>query len=347
MNRFIRHIILLFLLAAFTGTGSLLAQSKAGTTVAPFLTIGTGAKGTALGHAYTTQAKGADALFWNVSGSAISSDGKLGSIFLSNFQIFADIDYNAIGLTLPVTNKGVLGLHAASVDYGRMMVRTGEQQDGTGEQFSANDLVIGISYAQPLTSGFYMGGQAKYISQRIWDMKASTIAFDVGLTLVTDYLNGMKLAASIQNFGGRMQMDGVNIRDTYEPDPEFGGNDRVFVRREMDKWNLPLSFKFGISAPVIKSKFYTLELMGESHQTNDQKLNGDFGSEFTFHTNSTNFSVRAGYKDLFLGSQVDGHITYGAGFDLTLSQIRVGFDFAVARHEYLSNTRMVDFRVYF
>jgi hypothetical protein len=144
-----------------------------------------------------------------------------------------------------------------------------------------------------------------------------------------------------------MQMDGINIRDTYEPDPAVGGNDRVFVRKEMDQWNIPLQFKFGIAVPAIVSKYYTLEFMAESHQTNDQNLNGDFGSEFTFKTNSTNFRVRAGYKDLFLGDNVDGNFTYGAGFDMALSSTRIGFDFGISRQNMLADVQMIDLRVYF
>lgn len=327
-----------------------LAQSKVGTTAAPFLTIGTGARGSALGHAYTAHATGADALFWNVSGSAIpdpeAADAR-GSILFTNFRLFAGIDYNAIGLVLPVSEKGVLGLSAAGIDYGSMPVRTGLLPEGTGERFSASDLSLGLSYAMPLSESFYIGGQAKWVSQRIWDMKASTLALDLGLTLITPYLNGMRLSASIQNFGGRMRLDGVNVQDTYEPNPAVGGNDRVFVRRELDSYNIPLSFKFGLSVPVVETRFTSLYLLGESHQTNDQNLNADLGSEFVFKTNSTRFSLRGGYRDLFLGDQVDSHWSYGAGLDVALSRVRVGFDFAVARHEYLDQVQMIDFRVWF
>lgn len=323
------------------------AQSKVGTTAAPFLTIGTGARATGLGHAYTASARGVDALFWNISGTAIPYEDNRGGVLFTNYQMFAGIEYNAVGIIFPISSKGVIGLSGANVDYGTMEVTTETQPNGNGELFNATDMVFGVSYAQPLTDNFYIGGQLKYISQRIWDMSANTVAIDIGLTLITEYFNGLTIAASIQNFGGQMQLDGINLRDTYDPDPSVSGNnDRVFIRRETQSWNLPLSFKFGVQVPVIKSEFYELRLMGESHQTNDQYLNGDFGSEFVFSTNSTNFFVRAGYKDLFI-DDVDSHISYGAGFDMALSNIRVGFDFAIAQQDYLQNIRMIDFRIYF
>lgn len=324
------------------------AQSKVGTTAAPFLTLGTGSRASALGHAYTASARGVDALYWNVSGIAIPHEEKRGGVFLSNYKMFADIEYNAIGFTLPISKNGVIGISGAMVDYGTMEVTTETSPNGNGELFDASDMVFGLSYAQPLTTNFFIGGQTKYVTQRIWDMSSSAIAFDIGLTLITDYLNGLTIAASIQNFtGSQMQLDGINLRDTYDPDENLGGNnERVFIRRETQPWNLPLSFKFGVAVPVIKTQYYQLKLMGESHQTNDQSLNGDFGSEFTFSTNSTNFYIRGGYKDLFI-DDVDSHISYGAGFDMALSEIRVGFDFAIAQQNYLENVRMIDFRIYF
>ncbi len=337
----------IFGLALLMSANDSYAQSKAGTTAAPFLTIGTGARASALGQSYTASARGVDALYWNVSGIAIPYEDHRGGVFFTNYEMFADISYNAIGFTLPITEKGVIGLHGAMVDYGTMEVTTEVMPEGTGELFDASDMVFGVSYAQPLTNNFFIGGQAKYVGQRIWDMTASTIAVDVGLTLITDYLNGMTLAASIQNFGGQLQMNGLNMRDTYDPDPNYGGNNnRVFVKRETQEWNLPLSFKFGVAVPVIKTQYYTLKLMGESHQTNDQYLNGDFGTEFKFSTNSTNFYLRGGYKDLFI-DDVDSHLSYGAGFDMALSNLRIGFDFAVATQNYLQNVRMIDFRIYF
>ena len=61
--------ILFVFLAALTALPAL-GQSRAGTTAATFLTIGTGARGSSLGHAYTAIASGPDALFWNPGGAS-------------------------------------------------------------------------------------------------------------------------------------------------------------------------------------------------------------------------------------------------------------------------------------
>lgn len=56
----------------------IMAQSRVGTSAAVFLTLGNGARASALGHAYTATSRGADALFWNPSGSAIRQDNLAG-----------------------------------------------------------------------------------------------------------------------------------------------------------------------------------------------------------------------------------------------------------------------------
>src|SRR5690606_31643396 len=132
------------------------------------------------------------------------------------------------------------GFQIAQLDYGRMDVRTVALPDGTGETFGASDLVMGITYAQPLTNAFYIGGSAKYVRQSIYDMSANTFAFDIGFVLESDYLNGMKLAASIMNFGGKMRMDGVNSRVFVDIDPtSSGSNDALPAKLESRDWDLP------------------------------------------------------------------------------------------------------------
>lgn len=332
------------------------AQSKVGTTAAPFLTIGAGARGVALGDAYTAMATGADALFWNPSGMAIPNDrfSEKGSVLFTNYDWFAGISYNAFGLTLPITRNGVLGLSYAMLNYGSIDVTTVDQQDGTGEKYNPTDMVVGLSYAQPLTTQFFIGGTVKYIRQRIWDMVASTVALDIGFTLVSDYWNGIRLGARLSNFGGAMQLSGVNSQIFIDPYPNNTNNtEQVPVNYYLSEWPLPIQFKFGIAVPVIKNKYMQWDILAESDQTNDQHLNADFGSEFRFMTNSTHFVVRGGYKDFgiakdFKTDDVDSHLTFGAGLESKFTAgFRIGIDYAYVPFNNLGNVKMIDFRVYF
>ncbi len=323
------------------------AQSRSGTTAATFLTIGTGAKGQSVGNAYTAHARGADALFWNPAGASRPyADTHLAGAFFTHHEWLADINYNAAAVTIPV-GSSVVGLSLASVDYGRMLVRTVQLPEGTGETFGSSDLSLGLTYARPLTQSFYFGGTVKYIRQSIRDNSASTIAFDFGFVLETNYLNGLEVAASIQNFGGKMQMAGLNGQIFVDVDPNSSGNnDNIPARLEMGSWDLPLSFRFGVAIPIVKLNNVELLAFGDANQTNDNNLNSDFGGALRFGNRTFNLDMRAGYRDAFLDN-VDSHLTYGAGLDIRVSSVRFGFDFAYVPYELLGNTRLIDFRVYY
>ena len=344
-----RIIVIAVLLLSFaTATEPLFAQSRAGTTAATFLTLGTGARGSALGHAYTARATGVDALFWNPGGASLSYDGQLrGGAMFTRYDWFAGISYNAAGLVVPISFAGVLGISVASVDYGDMDVRTVAQPNGNGETFSANDLSVGLTYSQPLTPNFSFGGTVKFIQQSIWDMRASTVAFDLGFVLKTEYLQGLRVAASIMNFGGKMQMDGVNSDIFVDLDPlNSGSNPDVPARLRTDSWELPLSFKFGVAVPVVQFSNIELLLLADSHQTNDNDINSDIGGMLNVSAQTLNFSARVGYRDLFI-DDVDNHLSFGAGLDLRVYSVRFGFDYAYLPFDRLDTAQMVDFRIYF
>lgn len=341
-----RLVLLITLILCMACT--VVAQSRSGTTAAAFLTIGTGARGQALGHAYTALATGADALFWNPAGAARTyGDNSSGSVFLSHSRWFADINYNAAATVIPVSGDRVLGLSVAAVNYGTMIVRTVAFPEGTGETFRANDFSLGLSYAQPLTESFYFGGTAKYVRQQIRDMNASTIGFDVGFVLQSGYLGGLVLAASIQNFGGKMQMSGINSVVFVDIDETTSGNNPdIPARIEMDAWDLPLSFKFGMAMPVVQVGMVELMALADIQQSNDNSLNSDVGAQLRVHNRTFNFDLRSGYKDLFLDN-VDSHATFGAGVDVRAFGLRIGFDYAYTPFNLLGQTQVVDFRMYF
>lgn len=341
-----RLILLITLILCMDCT--VVAQSRSGTTAAAFLTIGTGARGQSLGHAYTALATGADALFWNPAGAARAyGDNSSGSVFLSHSRWFADINYNAAAAVIPVSGDRVLGLSVAAVNYGSMIVRTVAFPEGTGETFRANDFSLGLSYAQPLTESFYFGGTAKYVRQQIRDMSASTIGFDVGFVLQSGYFGGLILAASIQNFGGKMQMSGINNVVFVDIDETTSGNNPdIPARIEMDAWDLPLSFKFGVAMPVVQVGMMELTALADIQQSNDNSLNSDVGAQLRVHNRTFNFDLRGGYKDLFLDN-VDSHATFGAGVDVRAFGLRIGFDYAYTPFNLLGQTQVVDFRIYF
>ena len=346
MNKLFK--ILCFAAASLMLITPSMAQNRVATTAAQFLTLGTGARGMALGHAYTAQATGGDALFWNPGGAAIPHEGgTLGSVFFTNTQGLVDVNYNAFAVTIPITQTGVLGASIGMLDYGRMDVRTVDRPEGVGQTFGAKDIVVGVSYAQPLTDAFYIGGTVKAIQQTIWDMRAQTMAVDIGFVLQTNYFNGLRVAASIMNFGGKMQMAGINNQVFIDFDPTgSGSNDAIPARIETSRWDLPLSFRFGLAMPLYRSEYATLELYSDAHQTNDNDLNSDLGAQLRLSVRRVHLDARVGYKDLGV-QNVDNHLAFGTGLNLHFGSTGVGFDYAYVPFDLLGNTQTFDVRIFF
>ena len=322
------------------------AQDRVGTTAGTFLTLGAGARGQSLGHAYVATATGGDALFWNPAGAARQDARVNGNLFLTQHNWVADISYNAAGVTIPMGSNSVIGLSIASVSYGRDEVRTERQPEGTGDTFGASDFSIGLTYARPLTEAFYFGGTAKLVRQSIWDMSATGIAADFGISLDTGF-NGTVLAASIQNFGSKMRMSGVNARRTIDIDGgTSGNNENVTAELEMESWDMPLSFRFGASAPVVRAAGVELRLLADAQQTNDNVLNADFGGLLTYDAGPATLELRGGYQDAFADGS-DNHFSFGGGVRARVSGYAIGVDVGYLPFDYLGNSTMFDLRLDF
>jgi hypothetical protein len=110
---------------------------------------------------------------------------------------------------------------------GDMKVRTVEQPEGTGENFSAGDIAIGISYARFLTDRFSVGLTAKYIKQSIWHMSSSAFAIDAGTVFRTDLLGGMTTVLYWQTSEHRCALEGrMQIFYSVEYETKQGSNEK-------------------------------------------------------------------------------------------------------------------------
>ncbi|GAB5536633.1 MAG: hypothetical protein Rubg2KO_28820 [Rubricoccaceae bacterium] len=322
------------------------SQDRVGTTAAPFLTLGAGARGQSLGHAYTASATGGDALFWNPAGAARRDGRTMGNVFLTQHEWVADIRYNAAGVTIPMGTSGVLGVSIASVDYGRDDVRTERMPEGTGDTFGASDFSFGLTFARPLTESFYFGGTAKLVRQSIWDMSATGVAADFGISLDTGF-NGTTLAASIQNFGSKMRMGGINAQRTIDVDEGTeGNNENVTAELDLEGWDMPLSFRFGASAPLVRVAGAELRLLADAQQTNDNVLNADFGGMLTYDAGPAALELRGGYKDAFVDN-VDNHLSFGGGVRAKVGGYKIGVDVAYLPFDLLGSSTLFDFRLNF
>jgi len=322
-------IIILFIVLA----GNMFGQSKVGTTAAPFLNVAIGPRAISMGGAFVATADDITALYWNPAGIATQQNN---SAMFSYTSWFAGINYNWAAASINLGTMGSLGASVTYLDYGDMEVTTLAEQDGTGEKFTASDMALGLTYAMKLTDQFSMGATVKYINQKIWNSSASTVGFDLGVLFLSD-IYGLRIGATITNFGPDMQIDGKDLYVQHDINSQiFGNNDQILATLNTDEYQLPLTFRVGLAMDVLKTSMhrFTVGVDATHPSDNDESLN--IGAEYAF--NNLVF-IRGGYKSLMLDNAEEG-LTLGFGLNYDIApNLGIFVDYAYQDFGILENTQ--------
>jgi hypothetical protein len=284
------------------------AQSKVGTTAAPFLNIAVGARALGMGGAFTATADDPSALHWNPSG--IASASRFSACFVHTDWL-ADLKFDVVDAVLPVRSAGVLGAQAVFLTMPDQEITTTEQsqQDGTGLYYSAGSMALGLTFARAFTDRFKLGLTAKYVREWIWHESASTIAVDLGSLYRTGF-HDMRIGVAITNFGGEMAMTGRDLYHFHDVDEtREGNNGRVLSEWNTDSWPLPMNLRFGLAMEPLQTKLHRITVGIDAVSPNDNRESVNIGTEYAFREQ---FLLRAGYRSLFLPYSEEG-LTLGAG----------------------------------
>jgi hypothetical protein len=302
---FLGVAILLTLAAGMAG-----AQSKVGTTAGQFLGISVGPRAIAMGGAYVASNSDVTSLYWNPG--AFQQAGRSQVVF-SNTDWLVGSKFRWLGLMLSIGDENAVGLSLTQLDYGEEEVTTVAAPNGTGERWSAQDIAIAVSYCRRLTDLFSIGGSIKYIEQQIWNESATAFAFDLGLLFVTGF-NDMRLGVSMSNFGGEMKLEGKDLLQRVDIDPEHAGSNKSLVgSMKTDPWAIPLFFRVGVAMDVYKDDMFKLTLATDALIPNDNDGSVNAGGEFGW--NDMVF-IRGGYKSIF-GTDAEEGVSFGAGLKYT------------------------------
>jgi len=280
--------------------------TKRGTTSAQFLKIGVDARGSAMGVAFTAMTGDISQSFWNPAGLA-HLEG-IQTMFV-NSPWLAETTFNFMAFAFNVPRIGVIGASVTSLMVPEDIVRTVDQPEGTGELFEAGDLAVTFSYAKQLSDRFSIGGNLKFIQQKIWHASAQAMAADLGAVFVSPF-KGIRIGASISNFGNDMTLDGRDLRISVDPDPVNEGNvEFINALYETDGFPLPLLFRVGLAGELINKGKTRLSFGLDALHPNDNTESINAGLEFAF---AETFFVRSGYSTLFRDGTEEG-LTLGAG----------------------------------
>jgi len=311
---------------------SVMAQSKTGTTIGQFLLIEPSARYTGMGNAGVASYDEIAAAYYNPG--AIGRLRGYGLQFTHSLWL-ADIRYDYVAASIQMGTIGNLLVTATSLNSGEIDVRTVEQPLGTGERYSVSNFALGLGYGRQLTDRFSMGFTINYVQETIWHSSLSTVAISVG-TLYNLTTNGVRLGASICNFGMPARYSGRDLRIIYDNDPsKYGDNSSLPGQIYTDAYPLPVIFRVGLSVPIEFSPNNRLQLAVNAFHPNDNTESISFGAEWLLFKS---FGLRAGYQNLFLKDSEVG-LTLGAGLQLDVAGHFFQFDYAWADHGRLENAQ--------
>jgi len=307
--------------------------SGVGTNAATFLEIGVGARAMAMGGAYAAVADDPTALYYNPAG-IVWQDGIQVEFMHNDWLVRTKRDFVGAVLPMPFLSSSI-GLSFMSLDYGEQSVRTVERPEGTGENYSARDLAVALTFALALTDRFSFGASGKYINQKIWHESGSAVALDLGIYYNTS-VKGLRLGLSMCNFGNNISLQGRDRDTTVDPDEKNENIDRVPVEYKTGSYPLPLLFRFGIAYEkemgVFGSALISMDVQHPSNSTESINLGAEYGFGGIFF-------IRGGYENLYEKDSING-LTFGGGIDYYKpGSLGVRFDYAYSDWGILQNSQ--------
>lgn len=318
------------------------AQEKLAQTGFDFLSVGTDARATGMGEAFTTMGGSSTAMFYNLAG--IAGQNSFIDISTNQMKWLADIKYLSGAVAFaPFDGKyGVIGISLLNVNYGDFkFTQVANNEQGYvdivgGPKPSA--YVVGVGYGKELSNKFSVGGQVKYASQNLGEstVPVYTKRTDNSGKVVQDTTNQIREYAI-----GTFAFDFGTIYKTGLKSLAFGVSINNFSREikyERESFQLPLSFKIGISMDLMDF----VPDLGEDHsffvsvdavhpRAYPEYLN--MGGEYVF---SKTVTLRVGY--------ISHHTEYGLTAGFGVQKFGVALDYSFMPHKIFNDIQRLSVR---
>ncbi len=334
-----KHLLLLPAII-FVAASTALPQSKSGTSVAQFLLVEPSARIAGMGNAGATMYGEVEAAYYNPAAIGLSNGS--GVQFTHSLWI-ADITYDYAGAVITLGEFGNLFASVTALNSGEIDVRTVDQPLGTGERYTVSDLAFGIGYGRQISDRFSVGIQATYFQETIWHSSLNAFALNVG-TLYRISDDGLRIGASISNFGTRASFDGYDLRVLYDQNTAaHGDNGTLPATLVTETFPLPILFRVGVGMPIRFADDHVVHIAVDAFHPSDNSESMSAGVEYGF--GNTVF-LRGGYQNLFQKDSEVG-LTLGAGIHYQVDNYVVTVDYGWADQGRLQKTHRIALGVSF
>lgn len=301
-----KKIIVLSLLAIVPLTAQQFGQ--VGTSGAQILKINFDPRASGLGYAAASVVDNASALYTNVAGIEGIQKADLAFTYV---PWFAGIDMVSFAGAYRLQDIGVVGVQLTGFSA-QEEITTIESENGTGQTYSIQNTVLGVSFARHITDKLVMGLQAKLVRESYFDHSTSGLAFDIGSSYDLGFL-GSHMALTLQNFGADLDPLQGSYNDYSDSNIEKG-----FARVP-----LPVTFRASFTMEPIVSEAYRVRFIADLIHPNDNIEHYCLGSEVLLYDflavrgglkinyDNESFAAGVGFKgDKFLGQNVRFDYSY-------------------------------------
>ncbi len=319
-----------------------------GTTSGEFLLFGAGARGAALGGAYSSIANDASALFYNPAGIALSPRS---NALIGTYDYVADTRYSWAGIMFPFSGGSrAIGLQGGTFGFKDQPIYTVEQPDGTGSTYSVSETFLGLTFAQNFSDRFSAGLTAKGIFDNLGDASGGAFAVDFGTNFHSS-LSGHPIRFSfvVANLGTDLSYSGDALststpRTGIPGEQDVPGNPQPSDLRTKG-FNLPTTFRVGLAYDLIAGESNRLVLLSDFNQPNNngagfvvggewmsQRLGGSpfgFAARGSYSYTAANNLSPVDQSSTALGDEENLQgLALGGGLNYATDNFNLGFDYA-------------------
>lgn len=218
-------------------------NERIGTSALMELTVPVTPRTVALGSALTggmDSAPGVEALISNPAAAMLNQST---NAMFSRMEYVADVGVNYFGLAQRFGANNI-ALTVTSWDYGDIPLQTEDDPNiDPSNTWSANSIVLGLTYARQLTDRIGAGVTVKGLSQSIDNMDSQGVALDAGMTYIVGE-SGLRFGVSLNNFGPQMGFTGIGLQEDLGEEGPGGEFDVPGEVRDIQS-ELPSMLNFG------------------------------------------------------------------------------------------------------
>ncbi|HEY6951373.1 MAG TPA: PorV/PorQ family protein [Bacteroidota bacterium] len=280
---------------------------QVGTSGAQFLKINFDPRASGLGYAAASVVSGASAMYTNVAGIELIKSFDVTSAYV---PWFADIKMASLSAAFRLENIGVIGLQASGFSTDEE-ITTIDMENGTGQMYSIQNMVVGVSFARHITDKLVSGIQAKYYRESYYGHSTGGLAFDVGTNYDLE-ISGASLGLSLQNFGPNLPALSGTYHDYSDNNSSKSFNDTP----------LPVTFRASFSFVPVTMEDYHLRVIADLVHPNDNVEHYNVGAELiALDVITLRGGLKINYDDetFALGVGVDGSSLIGQNLRLDYS----------------------------